>query len=86
MASGARLYPICSKPFLEGVAARVFPHHQPALRHADFLGRHDLVILAVLQHAVLVDAALMGESVASHDGLVGLDHETREVETRRLVL
>ena len=35
-------------------------------------GVHDLVGGALLEHAVLVDAGLVGEGVAAHDRLVGL--------------
>jgi hypothetical protein len=35
-------------------------------------GPHDLVGLVVLEHAVLVDAGLVGKGVRAHDGLVGL--------------
>ena len=56
----------------------MFAQDQPAFRNADFLRRHDFIGLAVLQNAVLMDAAFMGKGVAAHDGLVGLDHETRQ--------
>ena len=59
----------------EGVAARVLAHHQRGLGHADRLRRHDLVGLGVLEHAVLVDAALVREGVPADDGLVVLHRE-----------
>ena len=55
------------------MAARVLAEHQAGVAHSDRLGRHDLVGGVMAQHAVLVDAAFMGEGVAAHDGLVGLD-------------
>ena len=57
---------------LHGVAAGMLAEHQRRLRHADFLGPHDLVGPAILQHAVLVNAGLVREGVAADDGLVGL--------------
>ena len=50
-------------------------HDQRGLRDADALRRHDLVGLRVLQHAVLVDAALMREGVPADDRLVVLHRE-----------
>jgi hypothetical protein len=78
MASSPRFVAQAFQSFLEGVPPRVLPHDEPAFRHADGFGRHDFVILAVLEHAVLVDAAFVGEGVVAHDGLVGLDHEARQ--------
>ena len=46
--------------------------HQLRLRQADVLGVHDLVGGALLEHAVLVDAGLVGEGVLADDGLVAL--------------
>lgn len=43
-----------------------------AAAEADGLRGHNLVRLPVFEHAVLVDAALMGKGVGSHNGLVGL--------------
>jgi len=43
------------------------------LGQADGLGVHNLVGGFVLQHAVLVDATLMGKGVGTDDSLVGLD-------------
>ena len=59
----------------EGVAARMLAHDERGLRHADRFRRHDLVGLGVLQHAVLVDAALMREGVPADDRLVVLHRE-----------
>ena len=52
--------------------ARVFAEDDLALG-AHRLGIHDLVGLPVPQDAVLVDARLVGEGIASHHGLVELD-------------
>jgi hypothetical protein len=65
----------------EGVAAGVLAHHQRGLLHADGLRRHDLVGLGVLEHAVLVDAGLVGEGVAADDRLVELHRERVAAET-----
>ena len=58
---------------LEGVPAGVLAQHQPRLADADHLGPHDLVGLLVLEHAVLVDAGLVGKGIRADDGLIGLD-------------
>src|SRR5690606_17206975 len=49
-------------------------------------GVHDLVCLTGAEHAVLVDARLVGEGVAAHDRLVVLDRVSRELgdQPRRL--
>ena len=60
-------------PALHRVTARVLAEHQRRLRHADFLGPHDFVGAAILQHAVLVDAGFVRERIAPDDRLVGLD-------------
>ena len=57
---------------LEGVAPGELAEHQPVGAPAHVLGAHDLVGLAVLEHAVLVDAGLVREGVGADDGLVGL--------------
>ncbi len=61
----------------EGVAARVLAHHQRGLGHADRSRGHDLVGLGMLEHAVLVDAALVREGIPADDGLVVLHGERR---------
>ena len=61
--------------FAEGVAAGMLAHDERGLGHADALGGHDLVGLGILQHAVLVDAALMRERIAADDRLVVLHRE-----------
>ena len=58
--------------FAERVAAGVLAHHQVRAALPDILGPHDLVGLGVLQHAVLMDAGLVGEGVLADDGFVEL--------------
>ena len=55
------------------VAAGVLAEHDRVRLQADFGRVHDLVGGALLQHAVLVDAGLVGERVAADDRLVRLD-------------
>ena len=58
---------------LQRVAAGVLAEHDRVrVVDADRRGGHDLVGRALLEHAVLVDAGLVLERVAAHDGLVGL--------------
>src|SRR5579875_1824859 len=52
--------------------AAVFAQHQLRLRYADVLWVHDLIGGALLEHAVLMDAGFVGESVLADDGLVAL--------------
>ena len=61
----------------ESVAAGVLAHDQRGLFHADVFRRHDLVGLRILEHAVLMDAALMRERIPSDDRLVVLHRERR---------
>ena len=59
---------------LQRVAAGVLAEHDRVrVVEADGLRGHDLVGRALLEHAVLVDAGLVLERVAPHDGLVRLD-------------
>ena len=60
---------------LEGVAARELAEDDLVGRPADVLGAHDLVGVARLQHAVLVDARRVRERVGADDRLVRLDDE-----------
>ena len=57
------------------MAAGVLAQHQRGLFQADHFGPHDLVGRGVLQHAVLVDAALVRERIPADDGLVVLHRE-----------
>src|SRR5690606_10512384 len=73
----------------EGVAAGVLAQHQRRLGQADADWVHDLVRLAMLEDAVLVDARLVGEGVLADDGLVALDHDAgqrRDHAARRVQL
>ena len=63
----------------QGGPAAVLAQHQVAHREADVLGPHDLVGGAFLEHAVLVDARLVGEGVLAHDGLVPLHLDAGDV-------
>ena len=56
----------------EGVAAGVLAEHDLAADLADRGGVDDLVGRALREHAVLVDARLVGEGVLAHDRLVPL--------------
>ena len=62
---------------LECVTARELAHHQARRALAHIFRTHDFVRLGVLQHAVLVDAALVTEGVLADDGLVELHREAR---------
>ena len=57
---------------LERVAAGVLAEHDRVRVEPDRRRVHDLVGRALLEHAVLVDAGLVGERVAAHDRLVRL--------------
>ena len=79
-----RLVAEFGEPLAEGVLTRVLAEHEGRLEHADRLGRHDLVRPRVSQHAVLVDARLVGEGVLADDRLVGreLDAGDRREQAR----
>ena len=76
----------------ERVAAGKLAEHELVRVPADILGAHDLVRLAVLQHAVLVDARFVRERVRADDRLVRLnrkagdsrDHASRPDDLRRV--
>ena len=61
----------------EGVTARMLAHDERSLRHADIFRAHDLVGLRMLEHAVLMDAALMRERIPADDGLIVLHRKRR---------
>src|SRR5436190_922828 len=56
--------------------------HQRVRRNADRLRRHNLVAERITNHAVLVNARLVSESVASHDCLVWLYAEADDLRQR----
>src|SRR6266568_3518757 len=60
---------------LEAVAQRcaagVLTEYEMGLRDANQGGSHDFVAERVGEHAVLMDARLVSESIRAHDGLVG---------------
>jgi hypothetical protein len=64
---------------LQRVTPGVLAEHQRRAGNADHLRPDDLVGEAVLEHPVLMDARLVGEGVAAHDGLVGLGEDAGEV-------
>jgi hypothetical protein len=57
--------------------------HDLVGRPAHVLGAHDLVGVARLEHAVLVDAGGVGEGVGADHGLVGLHHEAGGLADQR---
>jgi len=62
----------------DGVVAHVFAPREFA-GPADVLGAHDFIRLAILHHAMLVDAGFMGERVLADDGFVALDEHPSHV-------
>ena len=60
-------------PVAEGMPAAVLAQHEVRADEADVFRPHDFVGGALLQHAVLVDAGLVGEGVLPDDRLVPLD-------------
>ena len=64
---------------LEPLAPRQLADRELAAGEAHGLGGHDLVGERVLDHAVLVDPALVGERVGADHGLVRLDGEAGQV-------
>ena len=56
----------------EGIAAGELAERQPVGIPAHIFGTHDFVGLAVLEHAVLMDAGLVGKGIGADDGLVRL--------------
>lgn len=68
VAQGAQL-------FAESGATGVLAHHQVGAALPHILGLHDLVGAPILEHAVLMDAALVGEGVLADDRLVELNRK-----------
>src|SRR5581483_2513979 len=67
------------QPLLEGVAPGQFAEDDLVGAPADILGAHDLVGLARLEYAVLVDARGMSEGVGADDRLVRLYDEAGDL-------
>ena len=64
---------------LEGVAPRELAEHDLVRAPPHVLGAHDLVGVAGLEHAVLVDAGSVREGVLADHRLVRLDDEARDL-------
>ncbi|KAF0129964.1 MAG: Uncharacterized protein FD148_1652 [Methylocystaceae bacterium] len=64
--------------FTKRVAARMLAHDERGLGDPDALRRHDLIGVRILEHAVLMDSALMRESVPPDDRLVVLHRKGRD--------
>ncbi len=64
---------------LEGIAARQFAEHDLGGRPAHVFGAHDLIGLARLEHAVLMDARGVGESVGAHHRLIRLHRKAGDL-------
>jgi len=64
------------KTLLKRVLTAVLAEHQAGVHHPYALGCHDLIGEAVGHHAVLVDAALMGEGVCTDDCFGGIGFYT----------
>src|SRR5690554_7582079 len=60
----------------ESITTRMLTQHQAVGVPAYVLGTHDLVGLAMLEHAVLVNTGLMGKGIGTHNCLVRLNRET----------
>ena len=65
-------YAVDAEAMLQGGTSAAGGQHDGIVVDAHVLRVHDFVGGGILQHAVLVDAAAMGEGVAAYDGLVGL--------------
>ena len=57
---------------LERVTSGVFAEYDARAAGADHFRRDDLVRQTILEHAVLMDARLVGERIPADDGFVGL--------------
>ena len=66
------------QPGLEGVAPRMFAEHHAVRAPTHILGAHDLIGLAALEHAVLMDPGFVREGVGADNGLVGLHRKARD--------
>ena len=57
----------------------MFAQHQLGLLQTDVFRTHDLVGLMMFEHAVLMDAGLVGEGVLADDRLVALHLDAGDV-------
>src|SRR3954469_10941997 len=57
---------------------RMLTQYQFRVRHTYRLRRHDFVRQAILEHAILMNAGLVRESIASDDGFVRLHRNTSD--------
>ena len=76
---GFALAPELLQTLLERIAARQLTEHDAVGAPADVFGAHDLVGVARLQHAVLVDARGVGEGIGADHRLVRLHHEAGDL-------
>src|SRR5919198_3118655 len=67
------------QPLAEGITPGQFAEHYLVRAPADVLGAHDLVGLARLEHAVLVNAGSVRKGVRAHDCLVRLHDEAGDL-------
>ena len=74
---------------LQGSASGAGCQYDRVVVDSHILGVHDLIGVDILQHAILMDAAGMGEGISSHDSLIGLYghvHQRRHHATRGIDL
>jgi len=67
------------QPFTQRVPAGMLAEHELCARETDVLRTHDLVGLAMLEHAVLMDAGFVRERVVADDRLVARNRRPDEV-------
>ena len=67
------------KAVLEGGSSAAGGQYNRGFVDTHLFGVDNLVALAILQHAVLMDARRVGKGVASHDGLVGLYRHIHQI-------
>ena len=66
------------KLFAKCVTAGMLAHYQRGLGNANAFRRHDFIGLGVLQHPILMNAALMGKCILTDNGFVILHRESRD--------
>jgi len=64
------------QPGTECGAAGMLAEHHPVGVPANILGAHDFVGFPVLEHAILMNAGFVGESIGADDGLVRLHRKS----------